>query len=274
MAKHNKKRNVGLIHEQLVKYVASALIENNNESAEQAIQIIVKHFRPESELYREFRLFNAMINMPVGSRSLAERILSESKEAAKTHDPQRLRREKSLLIKDINTKLSESKNLYDIKIDNYRLYATVHSVLSEWRGKGNLSLTDRASYEEKVVEWIARDSEEEKSPGLSLDPLVQKVMFEKFENKYKSCFSPDQRSLMEISMLGSEEDFESAVRDLKDRAKRSLGKYRLTCENKVIKENIGDIDKKIQSLSSKRTPESVSRSLHVIHLLEEIDSNE
>ena len=47
MAKHNKKRNVGLIHEQLVKYVASSLIENDNKSAEQAIQVIVKHFKQE-----------------------------------------------------------------------------------------------------------------------------------------------------------------------------------------------------------------------------------
>ena len=274
MAKHNKKRNVGLIHEQLVKYVASSLIEKDNKSAEKAIQVIVKHFKPESELYREFRLFNAMINMPVGSRSLAERILSESKEAAKSHDPQRLRKEKSLLIKDINTRLSEARSLYDIKIDNYRIYATVQSVLNEWRGKNRLDLTSRALYEEKVVDWISRDPGAKDEPGLSSDPLLQKVMFEKFEKKYKNHLSQHQNALLQVSMLGTDDEFESAVKDLKEKASRSLSKYSLTCDNKMLKESIEEVDKKIQELSEKRTPESVSRSLHLIHLLEEIDSNE
>ena len=94
MAKHNKKRNVGLIHEQLVRYVASSLIAEDKRAAENAIQIVTKHFRPDTELYKEFRLFNAMVNMPVGSKPLAERVLNESKRAAKSHDPQRLRKEK------------------------------------------------------------------------------------------------------------------------------------------------------------------------------------
>ena len=106
MANHNKKRNVGLIHEQLVRYVASSLIAKDKKSAARAVNIITKHFRPESELYREFRLFNALVNLPVGSRNLAERVLEESKKSAVTHDANRLRKEKSLLIKDINTGLA------------------------------------------------------------------------------------------------------------------------------------------------------------------------
>ena len=274
MAKHNKKRNVGLIHEQLVKYVASSLIENDNKSAEQAIQVIVKHFKPDTELYREFRLFNAMINMPVGSRSIAERILQESKAAAKAHDAQKLRKEKSLLIKDINTRLSETRSLYDIKVDNYRLYATVQSVLNEWRGKNSLDLTSRASYEEKVVQWIARDEKLSNITENKSDPLVQKVLFEKFEKKYKNCFSQAQKSLLDTSIMGTDEEYSFAIKNLKKEAGQALRKYKLTCENKMIKESIDDVGQKIQTLSEERSAESVSRSLHLIHLLEEMDSNE
>ena len=39
MTKHNKKRNVGVIHEQLVRYVGSAIIQNDNDSATKAITI-------------------------------------------------------------------------------------------------------------------------------------------------------------------------------------------------------------------------------------------
>ena len=99
MAKHNKKRNVGLIHEQLVRYVASSLIAEDKKSAEVAIQIIADNFKKGTELYKEFRLFNAMINLPVGTKSLAERVLLESKNAAKSHDSQKIRVQKSKLIK-------------------------------------------------------------------------------------------------------------------------------------------------------------------------------
>ena len=146
MAKHNKKRNVGLIHEQLVRYVASSLIAEDKRSAEKAVQLIAKHFKPGTELYKEFRLFNAMVNIPVSSRSLAERVLVESKRAAKGHSSQKLRREKSLLIKDINLQLAESRRFYDIKIENYKLFATVQSVLNEWRGARKLDRTSRARY--------------------------------------------------------------------------------------------------------------------------------
>ena len=146
-----------MIHEQLIRYVASSLIAEDKHAAEKAVQIITKHFKKGSELYKEFRLFNALINMPVGSRSLAERVLTESKNAAQTHNPQNLRREKSLLIKDINTQLAESRRFYDIKVKNYRLFATVQSALNEWRGKGVLGLTEKAQYEELIVEWLAKE---------------------------------------------------------------------------------------------------------------------
>ena len=141
MAKHNKKRNVGLIHEQLVRYVASSLIAEDKEAAEVAIQIVAKHFKPGTELYREFRLFNALVNAPVGAQELAERVVLESKKAAANHDPHTLRKEKSLLIKDINTSLAASSRFYDIKIENYRLYATVQTMLNEWRGAQKVDLT-------------------------------------------------------------------------------------------------------------------------------------
>jgi hypothetical protein len=95
MAKHNKKRNVGVIHEQLVRYVGSAIISKDDKSAEKAIAIITKHFKPGTELHREFRLFNALVNAPMGNQELAKRVMIEAKNAANTHDKNRLSEEKS-----------------------------------------------------------------------------------------------------------------------------------------------------------------------------------
>ena len=60
MSNHNKKRNVGLIYEQLIRYASKCILEGKTDRAEIAMQIMKEHFRPGTELYKEFRLFNAL----------------------------------------------------------------------------------------------------------------------------------------------------------------------------------------------------------------------
>ena len=58
--KHNKKRNVGLIYELLLRHLSSRIIVNDKKGAKIATAILEKHFSKGSELYKEFRLFNAL----------------------------------------------------------------------------------------------------------------------------------------------------------------------------------------------------------------------
>ena len=99
---HNKKRNVGIIYEQLILTVSKSIINNDIKLAEAAKRIIKKYFRPGTELYKEFRLFNSLIKTHINSESLATRIIQEAKFAAKQHRTKILEREKSALIKSIN----------------------------------------------------------------------------------------------------------------------------------------------------------------------------
>ena len=82
MAKHNKKRNVGLLHEQLVRHASQMTVEKQTKLAESAIQIITSHFSKGSELLKEFRLFSALIHTEVPDRSIAKRIIEELAKAA------------------------------------------------------------------------------------------------------------------------------------------------------------------------------------------------
>jgi hypothetical protein len=274
MAKHNKKRNVGLIHEQLVRYVASSLIAKDKRSAEGAVKIITKHFKSGAELYREFRLFNALINLPVGSRSLAERILSESKKSAETHDPQKLRREKSLLIKDINTQLSESRRFYDIKIPNYRLFATVQTILNEWRGKNKLDLTSRAKYEEQIIEWLSRSGEPEIVEASKSDPLVRRLMFQKFEKKYRDTLSTRQKTILEVSILDDEKAFVEIVCEIKAQSLELIKRFKRNCDNKILMEKINDVWQRIETLQEIKSDDVVAKALQLVHLIEEMEDKD
>ena len=60
MARHNKKRNVGLIYELLIRRLSRAVVEQDNSKIRTVKQIINTRFKPGTELYKEFRLFNAI----------------------------------------------------------------------------------------------------------------------------------------------------------------------------------------------------------------------
>ena len=77
MAKHNKKRNVGPLHEQLIRHASRMTVEGNIEKAQSAVDIVTNHFKKESEMLREFRLFSSLIHTRVDSKDLARRIVED-----------------------------------------------------------------------------------------------------------------------------------------------------------------------------------------------------
>ena len=155
MAKHNKKRNVGLLHEQLIRHASRMTVEGNVEQARRTVDIVAKHFKKESEMLREFRLFSSLIHTCVDSRELAQRIVEESRRACTNHDDEQLRKEKSMLIKDINHVLNEG-DFYDQRIPEYKTFATVQALLNEWRGSSKLSPVEVAQYENNLIDHLTR----------------------------------------------------------------------------------------------------------------------
>ena len=84
MAKiHNKKRNVGVIYEVLVRYIAECMVEKNNDNRRIASRILKKYYSPGTEIFKEYRLFKSLVETTVSTESVASSILQEAKKAAK-----------------------------------------------------------------------------------------------------------------------------------------------------------------------------------------------
>ena len=132
---HNKKRNVGIIYEQLLAVAAKGIVESKPALTQKAKKLIKRFFSEGTEIYREHRLFKALVEPHIEDGSLATKILGEAKKAAKAHNSARLEREKSRLIKEIN--YSFGKSFYSQKIENYTTFATVQTLLNDWRTPGS-----------------------------------------------------------------------------------------------------------------------------------------
>jgi len=270
MAKHNKKRNVGLIHEQLVRFASEKIVEKKNDKVVSAISILDKHFNEGSELYREFRLFNALVHTCVKDVGIARRIIQESKVACKNHDANKLRSEKSLLIKAINYDLDD-KQFFNKKLIEYKIYTTVQALLNEWRGADKLAPNETIKYETVLEEWLTR-------PGVSnklqkndvADPLALKIMIEKFNSKYSSKLNASQSKLLEYKLLNDDNGIIEQVIDIKRAAAAVLDKFYKECDNKVLNNKKMLVENKILAIKPNANDETITKALILSKLIETV----
>jgi len=279
MSNHNKKRNVGLIYEQLIRYASKCILEGKTDRAEIAMQIMKEHFKPGSELYREFRLFNALVQTRVPSESLAIRVLEEAKSAALTHDPGKLDNEKSLLIRSINKRL-DFPGFFDMRIPEYRKLATVQTLLNDWRGKDSTVSSQRAMYESKIVEHLTdKDQIAPIAKKSEVTSLSLKLMQEKLERKYASTLNQEQITLINLyvkaSTRGETKQLREACESVKSRALKSITQLRGEKNDKVIQEKVDPVRKEIESLPNQNIHESeLSKYLTLIKLVSEVEDKE
>ena len=274
MAGHNKKRNVGVIHEQLVRYVGNAIISGDDKAAKDAVSIVTKHFKNGSELHREFRLFNALVNIPAGNKEISRLVLDEAKNAARKHNKSKLSQEKSSLIRDINHMLSETR-FYDIRVPNYRLYATVQSLLDNWRGSRIMEISETAKYEYNLVEWLSRsESNKEELDKSSSDPLVYNIMLKKFQEKYSKNLLPSQRKIVETSLLKGQNSLNRELEIARRESLESLQEFKSTCNNKILLEKIEKVVSNIENFKTSDDATNLRRTLQLLELVSELKESD
>ena len=272
MTGHNKKRNVGVIHEQLVRYIGNAIINKDNDAAERAVAVITKHFKPGTELHREFRLFNALINVPMSNAELSKRVIEEARSASAAHNRQKINEEKSQLIKSINHTLSET-NFYDIRVPSYRLYATVQSLLDSWRGIRTMEITETVKYEQSLVEWLSR------SPGVEIkqeavDPLVYRLMLQKFQEKYGKSLLPEQKRVIEVALVKGRGALANELSAVQASAVGSLQAFKKSCSNSVLLEKIDRVISGVESIAAEGEDRRLERTLQLVELVSELKGEE
>ena len=201
MIKHSKYKNTGILFELLVRQSTSDLMSNKDPKA---VKIFKKYFT-NTELGKEYNLYTTVLNAPKLNEVKAEILISTIVEQAKKLDRNKLDREKYNLIKEIK-KHYDLDDFFKAKIDSYRVYASVYTLLESQSSKdaGNtkqvitnkLSLLEHITKEtlterkvaSKVVEEFMKEDKE-------IRMLAYKILVEKFNNKY-SALSNEQRDLL------------------------------------------------------------------------------
>jgi len=274
---HNKKRNVGIIYELLLRSISSSLINDDKKIAQKALDIIGKRFDKSTEIYKEFRLFNALAKSTVSSSAVTAAILTEAKQAARRCDTSTLNIEKSNLIRDINHNLNDS-NFYYRRIPEYTVYATIQTLLNDWRQKDQASLSRVVQYESKVAEHLLSEKpviDLEKDIDSDVNSLVVDIMTEKINKRYKGKLSSTQRDVIKEYIFSLSENKNDKIlnklNEIKNRTISNLESFKTVTKNSVLLEKIEEVKDKIVSESfDKIDDDSISRFLVLIQLQQEL----
>jgi len=276
---HNKKRNVGIIFEQLVGYISEAMLEKNHDKAQLGLSIIKNNFKPGSELYREFRLFNSFIMTQVDHAAIATRILEEAKKAAIKFDRKQLTQEKAMLIREINHELNDS-SFYSRRVKHYRDFATIQTLLNDWRTDNTQNFDRITKYENEVCKWLL--TEKVVPDDLSIEPnargidsLTLKIMAEKFNKKYNNILNYEQSDLIKeyifSSVNGNVTNIQTQLRDILYNSLDELDNFETQCDNKILCEKITTVRKKLNAIDTNEVnDDTVAKVLAAAKLKEQL----
>tara|TARA_R110002167_G_scaffold354496_1_gene568417 strand:+ start:351 stop:1187 length:837 start_codon:yes stop_codon:yes gene_type:complete len=252
--KHNKKRNVGIIYELLLKHICTKLLEGKKKEAKKATKLIEKHFKKNTELYKEFRLFNALAKSNITNTHTVASILNEAKIASNNLDNKLLERQKSALLKDINYNIAD-KDFYYRSIADYRDLGSVQLALNEWRKKDK-DVKRLVDLEVKLGELMLREkgkANEQKYDASHSDRLVLKIMTEKFNRRYGEELSSDQKRIIEGYVFLSDKEpakLQKFFAEKKTEALASLDIFEDRSKNKYLLAKLDEVRKKIEELPS------------------------
>ncbi|MBT7914879.1 hypothetical protein HN588_13330 [Candidatus Bathyarchaeota archaeon] len=278
MAKaHNKKRNVGIVYEQLLRYISRGVVNDDRNAVRRGAAIIKKHFKPETELYREFRLFNALVKTQASSETVAKTIISEARQVARVSDAATLDREKSMLIRSINHDLGDA-SFYHQRIPEYKMLATIQTLLNDWRGGPTADIARLAEFETKVNSWLLQEKVEPDLAQLGktdADSLVVRIMSEKLNDRYNKDLNSEQKEIVRsYTLMNTTEDKNSLVGYLKairEGVLEELGAYLEDAGNQVLNEKADRVRRDIEGLTVESlNDETITRFMTISQLRAEL----
>jgi hypothetical protein len=199
--KNSKYKNTGILFELLVRQIASDILSNKDPQA----ATLVKKYFSKTELAKEHKLYQTLININSLSESKAESLVETVLRLSEKLNKTALRKEKYNLIKEIKDNY-DLEDFFKAKIQNYKVNASIYNLLEAHNSTeftdpkividNKVTLlefltkkaVDKTAVKDQVLEEYAKQDK-----GTRI--LIYKMIVEKFNTKYSNLL-PEQKSLL------------------------------------------------------------------------------
>tara|TARA_R110000850_G_scaffold101270_3_gene209507 strand:- start:1502 stop:2338 length:837 start_codon:yes stop_codon:yes gene_type:complete len=255
--KHSKYKNTGLLFELLVRQITADTMNDTNSPA---ITILKKYF-VNTELGKEYRLYEQLGNYKNQSETKSEIIISSLLEASAKLNRSEVKKQRYNLIKEVRNKYSEEK-FFKVKVNNYKIYAAFNNLVENQSNK-NITPEDTIHNKLTLLEHLIKPiatkpadtlMEEYKEYPKDVKILTHRIMLEKFNDKYEHLL-PEQRNILRevvtsIDNTSKLRDFyNTKITEVREKLTHKLD----TLEDKVIKIKIQEVLKYISPVEKTRT---------------------
>jgi hypothetical protein len=271
-SKHSKFKNTGILFELLTRQITADILAGNDGSS--AKQILFKYFSENTELGKEYQLYNFLLHEKARDTSHADRILNVVLESRNRLDSKLLSQQKYDLIREI-------KEVYPIEsflkgnIKNYRILASIYKVF-ENHSSSRTDVKDVIQAKESIIESISNKSQKKadveeslveyyKSQNEDIRLLAYKILLEGINTKYKD-FDENQKKLLReyILNVSNTNSLSQYVCDEVEKVKKQLSALVSEVkDNEVVKIKLTEIVRVLEKIK----PTSVVKDNHVMALL-------
>ena len=200
--KHSKFKNTGFLFELLTRQITLEIL--NNAPEEKAKKIVQEFFGGKTEMAKELRLFNLLINEKYNSESKAEKYIDAIIETRTKLDENKLAREKYNLVKAIKENF-ELDSFLSSPVSNYKVLASVHKIF-EAKIQDVTNVKEVFDAKLTLIEHISTSTpslkqkedkllEDYRKQEKDLRLLTYKILVETFNKKYTNL-NDDQKDIL------------------------------------------------------------------------------
>ena len=274
--KHSKYKNTGILFELLTRQITSDTISGGSNKA---LSILKKYFNSKSELLKEYKIYNALSTKSYQDENKATILVNTLIEAHNKLNRSQLRREKYNLIKELKSTY-DLNDFFKAKITNYKTMASIYN-LTENKDATPLSIVDSKvqliEHITKPIKKVKKNvvmetyNHEDKNTRL----LTQKILLEKFNDKYKGLGENQKILLQEyVNSVSNSPSLKTYINSEIKEVKKQLTQYANTVTDQVVKIKINEAQNLIKPLCKKSSvhDDNVSNLLNYYELVNELKS--
>ena len=197
--KHSKYKNTGILFELLVRQITADTLKGGDSPA---IDILKSYF-VNTELGREYKLYESIMKSKVITESRANALVSTVLDSSKKFNRTVLKKQKYNLINEIK-KHYNLESFFGSKIKNYKEIASVYTLIESYNNKKVTNLEQITNNKVTLLEFLTKQPvqkpvdpimEEFSGYDKDLRQLTYRVLLEKFNDKYDSS-SIEQKEIL------------------------------------------------------------------------------
>lgn len=261
--KHSKFKNTGILFELLVRRITADTLSGANSPA---VNILKKYFA-NTEVGKEYKLYEAVFKSNNVSESKANAILTTVLESSKKLNRSKLRKEKYNLIKELKEHYN-LEELFKTKLNKYKEFASLYTLLEIYNSQditnpnqiidNKVTLLEHLTSKDVNKEGVKDDILEEfKSYDKDLRILTYRVLLEKFNDKYSSLNDRQKYILKEfINSVDSTPRLKEFYSNEIEYIRETLNKEIAKTKDETTKIKLQEVSKLVKDLDKKSSIKS------------------